>query len=140
VEFKNRLNSSQVYVDATISNMQDQNLPHEAYVGYTVEMEPGKRNAKRINATQPDEAEAKAILFAIEELEKKLPSFEIWCDHESVVSEINRPPKDYMPKSKLLQEIRSKLQANDRIKLKLFEPNPAHRYLKEYLRNKEQVQ
>ena len=78
-----------VYVDAKILNMHDPSLPKEAFVGYVVEGE-GKRNVKRVEASESDDAEVLAILFAIEELKGALGRFTVVCDHESVVSEARR--------------------------------------------------
>jgi ribonuclease HI len=118
-----------VFVDATISNSQDPNLPHEAYVAYVVEGREDMRGMKPIEATQTDDAEMQAILYAIDELHDKLNEFVIFSDHESVVSEVNKN----LEVDSRLEQIRSRLRSNKNIKVDLFRTNPADRYLREQL-------
>jgi hypothetical protein len=124
-----------VYVDATISNRQDPELPKEAYVAYVVEGS-ALRNVKKIEYYETDDAELEAVSFAISELEGKLPRFVILCDHESVVSEINKQPTDVHSENPILRAVRSRLAANPAISVDLFRKNPADTYLKEYLKNR----
>ena len=123
-----------VYVDAKILNMHDPNLKREAYVGYVVEGK-GMRGAKDVDATESDDAEVLAILFAIERLKDSLGRFTVVCDHESVVSEANREavknPSDKMTVlRKVLQEERG------RIVLEVLKANPAHGVVTEYVNSR----
>ena len=70
-----------VYVDAKILNMHDPSLPKQAYVGYVVEG-GGRRNVKKVDAAESDDAEVLAILFAIEEQRGSMNRFTVVCDHE----------------------------------------------------------
>lgn len=119
-----------VYVDAKIVNMHDQTLPHEAFVGYIVEA-GGRRDAKKVEATESDDAEVLAILFAIEELKGELERFTVVCDHQSVVSEANREvakrPSSHM------ERLRQVLRANGYIKLEALQANPAHGVVTEFV-------
>ncbi len=112
-----------VYVDAKILNMHDPGLPREAYVGYLVEGS-GEHNAKRVEATESDDAEVLAILFAIEELIDSLGGFTIVCDHESVVSEANR--EGVKDSNRLMEELRKTLRDNPSVQLRVLRANPAH--------------
>ncbi|HLQ06295.1 MAG TPA: hypothetical protein VK126_00905 [Nitrososphaerales archaeon] len=112
-----------VYVDAKILNMHDPGLPREAYVGYLVEGS-GEHNAKRVEATESDDAEVLAILFAIEELIDSLGGFTIVCDHESVVSEANR--EGVKDSNRLMEELRKTLRDNPSVQLRVLQANPAH--------------
>lgn len=119
-----------VYVDAKILNMHDQSLPREAYVGYVVEGS-GKKNVRREEATESDDAEILAILFAIDELKGSLERFTVVCDHESVVSEANRG--DVKNPSELLKRLRGALRDNPSIRLEALQANPAHGIVTEYV-------
>jgi ribonuclease HI len=123
-----------VYVDATIPNAQDPSLKNESYVAYVVVDHPELRRMKKVKAKETDEAEYHAILFAIEELKGKLDGFDVFCDNESVVSEVNRDRADDADLKPVLREIRSQLRAHPSIHVELFNKNPAHRYLNEELR------
>lgn len=126
-----------VYVDATISNMQDSALTRETLIGYVVEgLE--LRGVKNIEANETDEAELSAILFAMDELKGKLKQFVIFCDHKSVVSEINREPRNAKMKKPLYQKVRTQLLTNPTIQVEWFKTNPAHKHLKQYLVDKAQ--
>ncbi|HEV2138400.1 MAG TPA: hypothetical protein VGR53_06130 [Nitrososphaerales archaeon] len=115
--------SSKVYVDAKILNMHDPALQREAYVGYLVEGS-GKHNAKSVKATESDDAEVLAILFAIEELKGSLGRFTIVCDHESVVSEANR--EGIKNPNQLMEQLRRTLRENPSVQLRVLQANPAH--------------
>jgi ribonuclease HI len=120
-----------VYVDAKILNMHDPNLKREAYVGYIVE---GKdmRGAKEVDATESDDAEVLAILYAIERLKDSLGKFTIVCDHESVVSEANRETvKDPSDKMAVLRKVLQ--EESGRIVLEVLKANPAHGIVTEYV-------
>ena len=119
-----------VYVDAKILNMHDSSLPKEAYVGYVVEG-TGKQNVRKERATESDDAEVLAILFAIEELKDSLGRFIIVCDHESVVSEAKRgEPRS---QSELMQKLRRILDENGSIGLEALKANPAHGVVTAYV-------
>jgi ribonuclease HI len=119
-----------VYVDAKILNMHDPTLQREAYVGYLVEGS-GKRNVKRVDATESDDAEVEAILFAIQELKDTLRKFTVICDHESVVSEAKKDT--VKTPSELMKKLREVLQANPSIELEVLQANPAHGVVTEYV-------
>lgn len=124
-----------VYVDATISNRQDPALPKETFVAYVVEGSQ-LRGVRKVEASETDDAEIQAILFTIDELKGRLDRFVAFCDHESVVSEVNRESEETPPLNQLLQEVRSRLRSNPSIRIELFKTNPADRYLKQLLRRR----
>ena len=125
-----RNKAPRVYVDAKILNMHDPSLPRQAFVGYLVEG-GGRQNVKEVEATESDDAEVLAILFAIDELKGSLGRFTIVCDHESVVSEANREavknPSDFM------QRLRESLRENRAVRLEALKANPAHGVVTEYV-------
>jgi hypothetical protein len=119
-----------VYVDAKILNMHDPTLKRETYVGYV--LEGGSRsNVRREEAEETDDAEALAVVFAIEELKKSLGRFTVVCDHESVVSEANRD--SVRNPSQPLAKLRKTLKENPAIKLEVLKANPAHGIVTEYV-------
>lgn len=103
--------------------MHDPALRREAYVGYLVEGS-GLSNAKRVDATESDDAEVLAILFAIDELKDSLGRLTVVCDHESVVSEANK--EDVKSPSQLIEKLRSNLRQNPSVQLQTLKANPAH--------------
>jgi len=121
--------SARVYVDAKILNMHDPSLKREAYVGYLVEG-TGRHNAKKVDATESDDAEVLAILFAIEEL-KDIGKLAVVCDHESVVSEALRD--EVKEPSELMERLRRVLRENSSVKLEVLKANPAHGIVTEYV-------
>jgi len=121
--------SARVYVDAKILNVHDPSLNREAYVGYVVERS-GRHNVKRVDATESDDAEVLAILFAIEEL-KDLGRFTVVCDHESVVSEALK--EEVKKPSELMATLRRVLRDNRSVKLEVLKANPAHGIVTEYV-------
>ncbi len=121
---------ARVYVDAKILNVHDPALEREAYVGYVVE-KSGRRNARKENAKESDDAEVLAILFAIEDLKNELGRFTIVCDHESVVSEAKR--ESVKNPSELMERLRRTLRENPSIGLEVLMANPAHGVVTEYV-------
>ena len=119
-----------VYVDAKILNMHDPALQREAYVGYLVDGS-GKHNVKSVKATESDDAEVLAIIFAIEELKDSLGRFTIVCDHESVVSEANR--KGVKNPNPLMEQLRKTLRENQSVQLRVLQANPAHGIVTAYV-------
>ena len=119
-----------VYVDAKILNMHDPSLPKQAYVGYVVEG-GGRRNVKKVDAAESDDAEVLAILFAIEELRGSMNRFTVVCDHESVVSEANRDA--VKNPSRLMEELRETLSGAPSVTLEALKANPAHGVVTEYV-------
>lgn len=119
-----------VFVDAKILNMHDPALRREAYVGYLVEGS-GEHNAKRVDATESDDAEVLAILFAIEELKDSLGRFTIVCDHESVVSEAKR--EGTRNPNQLMEQLRKTLRENPSVQLRVLQANPAHGIVTAYV-------
>lgn len=122
--------SRRVYVDAKILNMHDPALRREAYVGYVVEG-GGRRNVKRVDAAESDDAEVMAILFAVEDLKDSLRRFTVVCDHESVVSEARR--EVVRKPSELMERLRAELRENPSIALEALQANPAHGVVTEYV-------
>jgi len=119
-----------VYVDAKILNVHDPTLPREAYVGYVVDGN-GRRNATKVDATESDDAEVLAILFAIDELKEGLKKFTVVCDHESVVSEAKR--EAVKRPSELMERLRETLRSSPSIGLEVLMANPAHGVVTEYV-------
>lgn len=119
-----------MYVDAKILNMHDPSLRREAYVGYVVDGDE-RRGVRQVEATESDDAEILAIMYAIEELKDSLGRFTIVCDHESVVSEAKRDVvKNPGP---LLQRLRWTLKEHPSIGLEVLKANPAHGVVTEYV-------
>jgi len=128
---QNKGGVAHVHVDAKITGMHDKKLPKEAYVGYYV-LETGKHDEEPADADESDDAEIQAVLFAIRELGPKFDKLTIVCDHQSVVSEANRPT--VKGPSALLTSLRAVLQENQsRIELEALESNKAHKTLTEYV-------
>ena len=121
---------ARVYVDAKILNMHDPSLKREAYVGYLVEGSGG-HSVKEVEATESDDAEILAILFAIDELKDRLGRFTIVCDHESVVSEALRD--EVKKPTGLMEKLRQELRENGSVKLEALMANPAHGIVTEYV-------
>ena len=121
---------ARVYVDAKILNMHDPSLRRQAFVGYLVEGS-GKSNVKEVDATESDDAEVLAILFAIDELRGTFRRFTVVCDHESVVSEALR--EEVKKPSELMEKLREILHENRSIKLEVLKANPAHGIVTEYV-------
>jgi hypothetical protein len=130
MRFPGRHRPVRVFVDAKILNMHDPSLPKEAYVGYVVEGK-GDHDVKKVEATESDDAEVLAIMFAVEELKDSLGRFTVICDHESVVSEAKR--EAVKNPSELLQRLRDSLRDNPSIRLEALQTNPAHQVLTEYV-------
>jgi hypothetical protein len=121
-----------VYVDAKILNMHDPSLKRETYVGYIVEG-LGLKGARPEDATESDDAEVLAILFAIERLKGPLKRFTIVCDHESVVSEANKD-EEVKNASEHMRTLRQVLrEEGDTIRLEVLKANPAHGVVTEYV-------
>lgn len=118
-----------VYVDAKILNMHDKMSPKEAYVGYVIE--GGERRVKRVDAAESDDAEVLAILFAMEDLNKRFRRLTVVCDHESVVSEANR--ETVKGASPLMNRLRQALRENPSVELEALKSNPAHVVITEYV-------
>jgi ribonuclease HI len=130
MKFLRRPRPVRVFVDAKILNMHDPTLQKEAYVGYVVEGK-GDRSVKRVEATESDDAEVLAILFAIEELKDSLGRFTVVCDHESVVSEAKR--ETVKNPSELLRRLRNVLRDNPSVRLEALQSNLAHQVVTEYV-------
>jgi ribonuclease HI len=121
---------ARVYVDAKILNMHDPTLRREAFVGYVVEGS-GEHGVKEVEATESDDAEVLAVLFAIDELKGRLARFTVVCDHESVVSEALRD--EVKKPSMLMEKLRIVLRENSSVKLEVLKANPAHGIVTEYV-------
>jgi len=119
-----------VFVDAKIIGMHDKQSPKSAYVGYYVQ-DLGFHREIPIEASESDDAEIQAILFAIDDLKERFVRITVVCDHESVVSEAKR---DSVKKpTPLLEKLRKILRDNPRISLEALGSNLAHRYLTLYV-------
>lgn len=118
--------SPRVFVDAKIIGSHDPMLPKKTFVAYKVE-NSGLEGTREVAATETDDAELHAILFAIQELKARFERFTILCDHESVVSEVKRSIVQNGRPSLMI--IREELKTNPEIRVELLEPNPAHRVL-----------
>jgi ribonuclease HI len=122
---------ARVYVDAKILNMHDKTLKREAYVGYLVDG-TGEHKVKEVEATESDDAEVLAILFAIDELKDRLGRLIVVCDHESVVSEALRV--EVKKPSELMEKLRTALRENGKsVTLEVLKANPAHGIVTEYV-------
>ena len=127
-----------VYVDAKILNVHDPALTRRAFVGYVVE--GGRRKgARQVDETESDDAEVRAILFAIGELKDSLGSMTIVCDHESVVTEANR--ESVKNPSPLMKELRETLHRHGKsIELRALLANPAHGVVTAYVNSLRETQ
>lgn len=120
-----------VYVDAKILGRHEPSPGKNSFVAYSSEDERLQRFS-RVDADQTDEAELKAIAFAIKELKGKLQSFRIVCDNESVVSQVIRKLRRTSSRS-VLPEILAEMDANPGISIEFLGKNPAHTYLNQEL-------
>ena len=84
-----------------------------------------------MDATESDDAEALAIMFAIGELKERLGRFTVVCDHESVVSEAKRDA--VKNPSRFMKELRETLSQNPSVGLEVLKANPAHGIVTEYV-------
>ena len=122
--------SVRVYVDAKILNVHDPALPRRAFVGYMVEG-GSRRKARESTATESDDAEVEAIIFAIEDLRGVYGRIIVVCDHESVVSEalLKNPGRQ----TESIVRLREVLERNKPVKLEVLKANPAHKVVTEYV-------
>ena len=129
-----------VYVDAKITGMHDTALPKEAFVGYVVEGREDLSDFDQVPAGETDEAEERAIRFAIMELRDRLKKFAVICDHESAVTKVNWKGNDRNKgkKDNVLPDIWKVLdEKKGSIKVKPLGGNPAHAYLNRKLKELE---
>ena len=125
-----------VYVDAKITGMQESKPQRHAFVGYVVEGRKDLTGFQEVRATETDEAEERAILFAITDLKDRLGKFTVICDHESAVLKVNWKGEERKKAKKdtVLPEI---WRANDEyrmIEVKALGGNPAHALLNKRLK------
>lgn len=125
-----------VFVDATILGRHDLKAPKNTWVAYVVEGTKDYRDAKSVSVVETDDAEYEAIRFAIQELKDKLPKFTIFCDHESVVYQINKYSNKIRKPKDILKQIQREIKSHGNIEVKLFRKNPAHTFLNKYLLEK----
>ena len=123
------LRKPRVYVDGKIVGRHSPDLLKKAYVAYFVEGQRMKGFMK-VKAEETDDVELEAILFAINELKFRFRRFTIICDHQSVVSEINRQTTRRV-KNPLLDRIRKIREENPGIEISEMERNLADKYLDE---------
>ncbi len=98
-----------VYVDAKILGRHEPTPGKNSFVAYFSE-DARLHGFSSIDADQTDEAELKAIAFAIRELKGNCNAFTIMCDNESVVSQITRAlarPSSRPELSEILAETRA---------------------------------
>ena len=79
--------SHNVFVDATILQKHNKDMPKRTFVAYFVEGRPELQDVKEvidIGADETHEAELFSVLFAIERSNAMLDHFTILCDHESI--------------------------------------------------------
>jgi hypothetical protein len=116
-----------VYVDAKIIGRHEPTPGKNSFVAYLSE-DARVQGFAPVDADQTDEAEFKAIAFAIKELKGKFETFTILCDNESVVSQITRGLA--RPSSRpVLSEIQAEMRADPGVKIEFFGKNPAHSFL-----------
>ena len=116
--------------------MHDTSLPKRAFVGYVVEGSKELSGFQEVKATETDEAEERAILFAIAQLRGRLRKFTIVCDHESAVTKVNWKGGDRR-KAKgdgVLPEIWGALDEKNSIRVRSLGGNPAHAFLNKKLK------
>jgi ribonuclease HI len=126
-----------VYVDAKIIGMHDKQLPKKAFVGFIVEGTENHRDATGVEATETDEAEEQAILFAMTSLKEHFQRFTVICDHESAVTKVNWKGND-RKKGKndwVLPKIWAEMDENKSIRIRPLKSNPAHAYLNKWLKD-----
>ncbi len=121
----------QVYVDAKILGRNEPTPGKTSFVAFTSE-DAKVQGFSSIEADQTDEAEMKAIAFAIKSLKNLFSAFTIMCDNESVVSQIHAGI--VRPSSRpVLSEILAERKANPGVQVDFFGKNPAHSYLNQEL-------
>jgi ribonuclease HI len=123
-----------VYVDARIEGRHRTDIPKTTAVGFVVKGRPELDSARILEASESDDAELHAVAFAIEQLKDKLDEFTIICDHDSVVSIINRGSEKAARKRPILSKMLSEKQAYPGIRFEGLEKNPAHTFLKKWLK------
>jgi ribonuclease HI len=129
-----------VYVDAKIEGMHDATSQKKAFVGYVVERSNVQPGFLPVEEQETDEAEERAILFAITELKDRIKKFTVICDHESAVTKVNWKGDDRkkVKKDKVLPEIwRALDERHGSIRVRALKANPAHRFLNQRLKELE---
>ena len=87
---------------------------------------------------ETDDAEARAIQFAIEDLKKmEVRRFIVVCDHQSVVSEILR--KDGKPKNSFLADLQVAFGDGSVIGLEPLEYNLAHKIVTDLVNSRKEI-
>jgi len=114
--------------------MDKKNVRMTTVVGFVVKGRQELDTATILEAVQSDEAEYNAVHFAIQQLKDKLTEFTIFCDHDSVVSIINRNSEKAARKRPILSKILSEKKAYPGIKFEGLKKNPAHTFLKKWLK------
>ncbi len=126
-----------VHVDAKITGMHDKQLPRNTFVGYVVEGREKEFSGVRVvQASETDEAEEQAILFAITGLKDRIKGFTIICDHESAITKVNWKGEDRRKarKDKVLPSIWQELDEMPSIRVQALKYNPAHAFLNRRLK------
>jgi len=123
---------AKVFVDAKIVGRHDKDAPKRTVVGFVV---PGRQDfdsARFLEADETDDAELHAVYFAIQQLKDKLTEFTIICDHDSVVSMIDRGSPKMVRKRPILSKILGEKEKHPGIEVVVLEKNPAHKFLNKW--------
>jgi len=126
-----------IYVDAKITGMHSESMERTAYVGFISE-DDSLHDAAAVAASETDEAEASAILFAIKTLRRRLRSFTVICDHESVVQKANWKGKARSSgkNSQVFLDLWRELDEGS-VVVQPLKTNPAHRFLNKWVKERE---
>jgi hypothetical protein len=125
-----------VYVDAKLTGIHEPSLRRKAFVGYIVEGREDLTGFQEVRATETDEAEERAILFAVTDMRNRLRKFTVICDHESAVLKVNGKGEERKKAKKdvVLPEIWRAIDENGSIEVKALGGNPAHTLLNRRLK------
>jgi hypothetical protein len=124
-----------VFVDAKIVSRHDKDAPKRTVVGFVLQGGQDYENARFLEADETDDAELNAVYFAIQQLKDKLPEFTIICDHDSVVSMIDRGSPKMVRKRPILSKILGEKEKYPGIEVVGLEKNPAHKFLNKWYAN-----
>lgn len=129
-----------VYVDAKITGMQGDASQRKAFVGYVVVGREDLSDIYQVSASETDDAEERAILFAIMKLRNHLRKFTVICDHESAVTKVNwkGPERKKAKRDRVLPDIWEALdEKKGSIRVRPLGGNPAHAFLNKKLKELE---
>jgi ribonuclease HI len=127
-----------VHVDAKIVGAE--RGKKRAFVGYIVKSNEEKLfGAIDVSASETDQAEAAAILFAIRSLTKQgLKNLMIICDHESVVLKANwsKVLRERRKVDPVFRDLWAEMDRNPEVTIKPIGTNQAHAFLNKWLKEK----